>query len=117
MSYLVTPLTLAEHAFGPIEKRGRRVHRLDMNMLDYAQVRKFGRDVADFVTEADLLAKGYVCTIWGAEVRVSGNVTPGTILIEDDFRRCTRLCLRCKSFFYRARCETKLCVVADVQES
>lgn len=108
---------LAKHVFDPIEKRGRRVHRLDMNMLDYVQLRKFGRDVADFVTEADVIAKGYVCAVWGAQVHVNGNVAPGTMVVEDDFGRCKRLCLRCKSLFDGFRCKTELCVVADVQES
>jgi hypothetical protein len=72
-SLTVTPAVLAD-LFDPVENRGYRVHRIWMNAHDYADVRKFGRDVLDVETRPEKVRQGIVGYIWGAEIRVTRKV-------------------------------------------
>jgi hypothetical protein len=48
-----------------------------MNALDFADLRKWGRDVLDIETQATLLKSGLLATLWGAQVIVSRKVPVG----------------------------------------
>jgi len=64
-------------AFARIETHDLRVARIFMNALDYADVRKWGRDVLDIESQAALLKTGLMATVWGAQIIVTRKVDPG----------------------------------------
>lgn len=68
-------------AFSLIERHDLRVARVFMNARDYADLRKFGRDILDIETQRDLLKTGLMGTIWGAQIIVSRLVPVGTVYI------------------------------------
>jgi len=72
----LTPPNLID-AFARIETHDLRVARLFMNALDFADLRKWGRDVLDIETQATLLKSGLLATLWGAQVIVSRKVPVG----------------------------------------
>jgi hypothetical protein len=68
-------------AFAEIEKHDLRVARMFMNARDYSDIRKFGRDQLDPVTQKSLLATGLMANMWGAEIIVSRVVPIGTVYV------------------------------------
>jgi len=68
-------------AFTEIEKHDLRVSRIFMNAKDYGDIRKWGRDQLDPVTQKSLLATGLMAYIWGAEIIVSRVVPIGTVYV------------------------------------
>jgi HK97 family phage major capsid protein len=68
-------------AFAEIEKHDLRVARMFMNARDYSDIRKFGRDQLDPVTQKSLLATGLMAQIWGADIIVSRVVPIGSIYV------------------------------------
>ena len=68
-------------AFTEIEKHDLRVARIFMNAKDYGDIRKWGRDQLDPVTQKSLLATGLMAYIWGAEIIVSRVVPIGTVYV------------------------------------
>ena len=59
----LTPSNLAD-AFAQVEKWDNRVARVFCNALDYADIRKWGRDVLDIESQATLLKTGMMATVW-----------------------------------------------------
>lgn len=82
----LTPGNLAD-AFAQVEKWDNRVARVFVNALDYADIRKWGRDVLDIETQATLLKTGMMATVWGAQIIVTRQVDPGYlyVLAEPEF--------------------------------
>ena len=78
---VVAPInaSVLSDAFGLIERHDLRVARVYMNARDYADLRKFGRDVLDIETQASLLKTGLMATLWGAQIVVSRLVPVGTV--------------------------------------
>ena len=76
----LTPPALID-AIGRIETHDLRVARIFMNALDFADVRKWGRDVLDIESQATLFKSGMLATFWGAQVIVSRKVAPGYIYV------------------------------------
>jgi hypothetical protein len=76
----LTPPDMAD-AFAAVEQWDLRVARIFCNALDYADIRKWGRDVLDIETQANLLKTGMMATLWGAQIIVSRRVTAGTIYV------------------------------------
>jgi len=68
-------------AFAMIERHDLRVARVYMNARDYADIRKFGRDILDIESQATLLKTGLQATLWGAQVITSRLVPVGTVYI------------------------------------
>ncbi len=68
-------------AFAEIELHDLRVARIFMNARDYADIRKFGRDILDIETQATLLKTGLMATLWGAQIIVSRLVPIGTTYV------------------------------------
>jgi HK97 family phage major capsid protein len=66
-------------AFAEVEKHDLRVARLFMNARDYSDIRKFGRDQLDPVTQKSLLATGLMANLWGADIIISRVVPVGTV--------------------------------------
>jgi len=76
----LTPPDIAD-AFASIEQWDLRVARVFANALDYADIRKWGRDVLDIETQASLLKTGMMATLWGAQIIVSRRVPVGTMYV------------------------------------
>jgi hypothetical protein len=68
-------------AFSLIERHDLRVARVYMNARDYADLRKFGRDILDIESQANLLKTGLMATLWGATLITSRLVPVGTVYI------------------------------------
>ncbi len=72
----VSPAVLAD-AFAEIERHDLRVARIYMNAVDYADIRKFGRDILDIESQATLLKTGLQAALWGAQIITSRLVPAG----------------------------------------
>ena len=68
-------------AFALIERHDLRVARVYMNARDYADIRKFGRDILDIESQATLLKTGLQATLWGAQIITSRLVPVGTVYV------------------------------------
>lgn len=68
-------------AFAKIERHDLRVARIYMNARDYADVRKFGREILDIESQATLLKTGLMATLWGAQIIVSRLVPAGFVYV------------------------------------
>ena len=80
---VVAPLSGAAlaDAFSLIERHDLRVARVYMNARDYADIRKFGRDILDVESQAVLLKTGLQATLWGAQLITSRLVPVGTVYV------------------------------------
>jgi hypothetical protein len=76
----ISPAILAD-AFAEIERQDLRVARVYMNAVDYADIRKFGRDVLDIESQATLWKTGMMATGWNAQFIVSRLVPAGVVYI------------------------------------
>jgi HK97 family phage major capsid protein len=76
----ISPSVLAD-AFAEIERNDLRVARIYMNATDYADIRKFGRDILDIESQATLLKTGLQATLWGAQIITSRLVPAGFVYI------------------------------------
>lgn len=72
----VSPAVLAD-AFAEVERHDLRVARIYMNAVDYADIRKFGRDILDIESQATLLKTGLQAVLWGAQIITSRLVPTG----------------------------------------
>ena len=68
-------------AFALIERHDLRVARVYMNARDYADIRKFGRDILDIESQATLLKTGLQATLWGSQIITSRLVPVGTVYV------------------------------------
>jgi hypothetical protein len=68
-------------AYSLIERHDLRVARVFMNARDYADVRKFGRDILDIESQATLLKTGLQASLWGAQIITSRIVPVGTVYV------------------------------------
>jgi hypothetical protein len=68
-------------AMGAIEEHGLRPARIFMNGRDYADIRKFDRDVIDPESMQFLLRTGYIGKIYGCQVIRSRVIAPGTVYV------------------------------------
>jgi len=80
---VVAPLNGAvlADAYSLIERHDLRVARVYMNARDYADIRKFGRDILDIESQAALLKTGLQATLWGAQLITSRLVPVGTVYV------------------------------------
>lgn len=76
----LTPAVLAD-AFAQIENWRLRVARVFLSPRDYADIRKFDRDVLDIESQALLLKTGFQNSIWGAYIVRSSVVPVGSCYI------------------------------------
>ncbi len=76
----ISPSVLAD-AFAEVERHDLRVARIYMNAVDYADVRKFGRDILDIESQATLLKTGLQATLWGAQIITSRLVPAGFVYV------------------------------------
>lgn len=76
----ISPAVLAD-AFAEIERHDLRVARVYMNAVDYADIRKFGRDVLDIESQASLWKTGMMATGWNAQFIVSRLVPAGVVYV------------------------------------
>jgi hypothetical protein len=68
-------------AFAQIEQHDLRTARVFMNARDFADLRKWGRDILDIETQATLLKTGLMATLHGAQILISRIVEPGYIYV------------------------------------
>jgi len=80
---VIAPISSAvlADAFAEIEKHDLRVARIFMNAKDYADIRKFGREILDIESQATLLETGLQATLWGAQVILSRLVPAGFVYV------------------------------------
>lgn len=80
---VVAPITSAvmADAFSLIEDHDLRVARVYMSARDYADIRKWGRDVLDIESQAHLLKTGLQATLWGAKIVTSRLVPRGVVYL------------------------------------
>jgi len=80
---IAAPLTadILADAFAQIEEHGLRVARVFMNGRDYADLRKFDRDVIDPETQQALFRTGYVGKIYGSQIIRARTIAPGTVYL------------------------------------
>ena len=80
---VVAPLSgsVLADAYALIERHDLRVARVFMNARDYADIRKFGRDILDIESQATLLKTGLQATLWGAQIITSRLVPVGTVYV------------------------------------
>ena len=76
----ISPSVLAD-AFAEIERHDLRVARIYMNAVDYADIRKFGRDILDIESQATLLKTGLQAVLWGAQIITSRLVPVGFVYV------------------------------------
>lgn len=76
----ISPAVLAD-AFAEIEQHDLRVARVYMHATDYADIRKFGRDVLDIESQATLWKTGLMATGWNAQFIVSRLVPKGVVYV------------------------------------
>lgn len=76
----ISPSVLAD-AFAEVERHDLRVARIFMNATDYADIRKFGRDILDTESQAALLKTGLQSTLWGAQIITSRLVPAGFVYL------------------------------------
>lgn len=76
----ISPAILAD-AFAEVEGQDLRVARVYMHAQDYADIRKFGRDVLDIESQATLWKTGMMSTGWNAQFIVSRLVPKGVVYI------------------------------------
>jgi len=68
-------------AFSLVERHDLRVARVYMNARDFADIRKFGRNILDIETQATLLKTGLMGVLYGAQIVVSRLVPVGTVYV------------------------------------
>ena len=68
-------------AWGNVETNDIRVANVFMNARDYADLRKFDRDVLDPITQESLLKSGILASLWGAKIITSRVVPVGTVYV------------------------------------
>jgi len=80
---VVAPLVPANiiDAFARIETHDLRVARIFMNAMDFADLRKWGRDVLDMESQATILKSGMLATLYGAQIIVSRKVARGYVYV------------------------------------
>lgn len=76
----ISPSVLAD-AFAEIERHDLRVARIYLNAVDYADIRKFGRDILDIESQATLLKTGLQATLWGAQLITSRLIPAGFVYL------------------------------------
>lgn len=80
---VIAPISSAvlADAFSEIEKHDLRVARIYLNAKDYADLRKFGREILDPQTQGKLLKSGLQSTLWGAQIILSRLVPAGFVYV------------------------------------
>lgn len=76
----ITPSVMAD-AFAEVERHDLRVARIFMNPTDYADVRKWGRDILDMESQQILLDTGLMARLWGAQIITSRLVPVGYVYV------------------------------------
>jgi len=64
-----------------VEEQNRFVNALYMNARDYADLRKFGREVLDFETRTAMVHAGALVKVYGAQVMVNKDIPAGWIYV------------------------------------
>jgi len=77
---ILTPDIVAD-LFADVEARDVSVIRIWMNAYEYADVRKFGRDVLDVESQATLWKQGIQGSIWNAQIRTSRKIPKGHLYL------------------------------------
>lgn len=113
MPYVLTPDFLHELLF----KSAKKPIIMYMNILDYAQVRKFGQNYLDINTDAAYLKLGWQGTLFGALIKtVRTGPKKGTVETVDEDGKVSRFCFHCQKRIPRLFCKTSDCVVRGIYE-
>lgn len=74
-------LPIVRDAFTQIEGHDLRVGNIFINPNDFASMRRFGHEVLDIETHAEMIGRGRLGSIWGTNINVSRGVPHGNIYI------------------------------------
>jgi len=77
---ILTP-DVVHRLFEPIEAQDQLVGRVYFNVVDYAELRKFGRDELNIEHKAEKLRQGIQGHIWTSEIRINRKIPSGYALV------------------------------------
>jgi len=93
---VAAPLTseVLADAFAQIDRHDLRTSNVFMNAVDYADLRKFGREVLDIESQATLWKTGVMASGWNAKFIVSRLVPPGVVYVTGEPEHFGRIPVR-----------------------
>ena len=74
-------LDLLNAAFAKIEKHRLTVSKVVMNSIRFADIRGWGKDFFDFVTQREVLLTGVFARMWTADILISNLVPDNAVLV------------------------------------
>jgi hypothetical protein len=72
------------------DKMKEKVTCITMNVVDYADLRKFNPEVLDIETNSALWKSGLMATVYGVQIRISRQIRPDRFLIKRECEHPTR---------------------------
>jgi hypothetical protein len=103
-----------------IVSSGFKIKRITMNAYEYADLRKFGRDVLDIITDYKLMATGHMSTIFGVPVYCKKSQKRASFTLDltdsDDKPLVRKYCFQIwhEPTLVDTNCECDTCVVHEV---
>ncbi len=79
-----TTLAVIEKGMDLVRRSGKRVVRMWVNVVNYSDIRKLGRDIIDFEFLQVNLQKGILGRLMGMEIRCAWFIKPGTVVFIED---------------------------------
>ncbi len=114
------PKHIVELMTQPVKDAGGEVKKIKMNPTDYADIRKFGRDVLDIVTEKEVLKTGHWGTMFNVDLHVDKKLSPEEFevtILKNGTEQKVGWCLWCQKPIDGPFCESPKCVIEHVHES
>jgi hypothetical protein len=70
-----SPNFFADKIIKPAEDAGEKVVKITMSVIDYADIRKFGRDVLDIITDPTIMKTGHMADMFCTQLHVKKELT------------------------------------------
>lgn len=74
--HIVCPDVLSKLLF-KIEEQDKLVKQVWLHCTDYAELRKFGRDILDIESRVEYLRKGRQASLWSTDIWINRMIPPG----------------------------------------
>jgi hypothetical protein len=119
---IVTPGFIVE-MMNAVQMQDISINKITMNAYEYADLRKFGRDVMDIVTDYKLMAIGYMSTIFGIPIYCKKHHRNATFTLDLTDSTCKQLVRKyCFQIWHEptltdSDCECDTCVVHEIMIS
>jgi len=104
----------------PVEALDGRVVKITMNRENYADLRKFGRDVLDIVTRHELVKTGFMAVMYNVNLYVEKGLPSEKFKVEieqDGKETQVNWCMSCQKAVEGPFCANPLCIIEHVHES